>query len=63
MKAIRKVAKSGQIAIPPEILDLMEIEPGDYVEFDIIRIVEKTAKMERSESKNPLMTTPEPILA
>lgn len=66
MKAIRKVAKSGQIAITPEIIELMGIEPGDYVEFDVIRIVHKAsgAKMEESGIENPLMvTTPEPILA
>jgi len=63
MKAIRKVAKSGQISIPPEIMELMEIQPGDYVEFDVIQKVTKSAKMGESEIKNPLMPTPEPILA
>ncbi|MGD0952884.1 MAG: AbrB/MazE/SpoVT family DNA-binding domain-containing protein [Methanotrichaceae archaeon] len=41
MKAIRKVAKSGQISIPPEIMEIMKIEPGDYIEFDVISIVHK----------------------
>lgn len=64
MKAIRKVAKSGQISLTPEIIDLMGIEPGDYIEFDVIRIVRKAgAKMEESGLENPLMPTPEPILA
>lgn len=65
MKAIRKVAKSGQISLTPEIVELMGIEPGDYIEFDVIKIVKKAnaAKMEGSEQENPLMVTPEPILA
>lgn len=64
MRAIRKVAKSGQISLTPEIIDIMEIEPGDYIEFDVIRVVRKSnAKMEGSELENPLMPTPEPILA
>lgn len=64
MKAIRKVAKSGQVSLTPEIIDLMGIEPGDYVEFDVIRIVRKAGtKMEESEQENPLMLTPEPIFA
>lgn len=64
MKAIRKVAKSGQISLTPEIIDLMGIEPGDYIEFDVIRVVRKSsAKMEMGELENPLMPTPEPILA
>lgn len=64
MKAIRKVAKSGQISLTPEIIDLMGIGPGDYIEFDVIRIVRKAdAKMEESGLENPLMPTPEPILA
>ena len=64
MRAIRKVAKSGQISLTPEIIDIMEIEPGDYIEFDVIRVVRKSnAKMEGSEPENPLMPTPEPILA
>lgn len=64
MKAIRKVAKSGQISLTPEILDLLGIEPGDYIEYDVIRIVRKVGtKMEESELENPLMSTPEPIFA
>lgn len=64
MKAIRKVAKSGQISLTPEIIDLMGIEPGDYIEFDVIRVVRKSsAKMEIGELENPLMPTPEPIFA
>ena len=65
MKAIRKVAKSGQISIPPEILTLMQIEPGDYIEFDVIGIVRKAnaEKMEGSELENPLLPTLEPIFA
>lgn len=64
MKAIRKVAKSGQISLTPEIIDLMEIEPGDYIEFDVIRIVRRaSAKMEESGLENPLMAAPEPIFA
>jgi bifunctional DNA-binding transcriptional regulator/antitoxin component of YhaV-PrlF toxin-antitoxin module len=65
MKAIRKVAKSGQVSLTPEIIDLMDIGPGDYIEFDVIRVVRKAdAKMEESELReNPLMPTLEPILA
>lgn len=64
MKAIRKVAKSGQISLTPEIIELMGIEPGDYIEYDVIRIVKKAnAKMEESGLENPLMATPEPIFA
>jgi len=64
MRDIRKVAKSGQISLTPEIIDIMEIEPGDYIEFDVIRVVRKSnAKMEGSKLENPLMPTPEPILA
>lgn len=64
MKAIRKVAKSGQISLTPEILDLLGIEPGDYIEYDVIRIVRKVGtKMEESELENPLMSTPELIFA
>lgn len=64
MKAIRKVAKSGQVSLTPEIIDLMGIEAGDYIEFDVIRIVRKAnTKMEGSEQENPLMVTPDPISA
>jgi bifunctional DNA-binding transcriptional regulator/antitoxin component of YhaV-PrlF toxin-antitoxin module len=64
MKAIRKVAKSGQISLTPEIIELMGIEPGDYIEYDVIRIVKKAnAKMEGSGIENPQIATPEPILA
>jgi len=64
MKAIRKVAKSGQISLTPEIIELMGIEPGDYIEYDVIRIVKKAnAKMEESGIENPQIATPEPILA
>ena len=42
----------------------MGIEPGDYIEFDVIRVVRKSsAKMEMGELENPLMPTPEPIFA
>jgi hypothetical protein len=64
MKAIRKVAKSGQVSLTPEIIDLMGIESGDYIEYDVIRIVRKAgAKMEESEQENPQMPTLEPVFA
>ncbi len=54
MRAIRRVAKSGQVSIPPEIMDLLGIEPGDYVEFDVLRKVEKADIKAKGESENPL---------
>ena len=66
MKAIRKVAKSGQISLTPEIIDLMGIEAGDYIEYDVIRIVRKASESKMSESElqqNPMMPTPELIFA
>lgn len=54
MRAIRRVAKSGQVSIPPEIMDLLGIEPGDYIEFDVLRKVEKADIKAKGESENPL---------
>jgi len=64
MRAIRKVAKSGQVSLPPEIIEVMGIEPGDIIEYEVIGIVKKVnAKMEKSGIENPQMATLEPISA
>jgi len=64
MRAIRKVAKSGQVSLPPEIIEVMGIEPGDIIEYEVIKIVKKASpKMEKSGTENPLLATPEPISA
>jgi bifunctional DNA-binding transcriptional regulator/antitoxin component of YhaV-PrlF toxin-antitoxin module len=57
------VAKSGQISLPPEIIDIFGIEAGDYVEIDVIGIVKKASEIGKSEIQNPQMPTLEPILA
>ena len=63
MRATKRMAKSGQVSIPPEIIELFEIEPGDYVEFDVIGVIKKGSKIGKSEILNPQMPTLEPILA
>jgi bifunctional DNA-binding transcriptional regulator/antitoxin component of YhaV-PrlF toxin-antitoxin module len=63
MRATRRVAKSGQISLPPEIIDIFGIEAGDYVEIDVIGIVKKASEIGKSEIQNPQMPTLEPILA
>jgi len=51
MRASLRVAKSGQVAIPPQIRDSMGIEPGDVVEIDVIAIVHKAK--DAKDSKKP----------
>jgi bifunctional DNA-binding transcriptional regulator/antitoxin component of YhaV-PrlF toxin-antitoxin module len=63
MRATRRVAKSGQISLPPEMIEILGIEAGDYVEFDVIDVIKKGPKIGKSESLNPQMPTLEPILA
>ena len=45
MKVVRKVGDKGQITIPKEIRDVMDIEDGDIVEFEIVAVhIPKTNK-------------------
>lgn len=63
MRATRRVAKNGQISLPPEIMRILGIEAGDYIEFEVIGIVKKGSEIGKSGIKNPQMPTLEPILA
>jgi len=63
MRATRRVAKNGQISLPPEIMTVLGIEPGDYIEFEVIGIVKKGSEIGKSGILNPQMATLEPILA
>ena len=63
MRATRRVAKNGQISLPPEIITVLGIEPGDYIEFEVIGIVKKGSEIGKSGILNPQMATLEPILA
>lgn len=38
MKIIRKVGDKGQVTIPKEVRDVMDIEDGDIVEFEIVAV-------------------------
>ena len=38
MKIVRKVGDNGQVTIPKEIRDVMDIEDGDIIEFDIVAV-------------------------
>lgn len=41
MQATAKLFKTGQITIPREIRLLLDLQPGDYVTFDVIGKQEK----------------------
>ncbi|MGA9097755.1 MAG: AbrB/MazE/SpoVT family DNA-binding domain-containing protein [Methanotrichaceae archaeon] len=53
MRAIVKLAKSGQVSIPPEIRDILGAEPGDYLEIDVIGITSKAKSVAKDNSQNP----------
>lgn len=38
MKFVRKLGDKGQITVPKEIRDLMELHDGDIVEFQIVNV-------------------------
>lgn len=48
MKIVRKVGDKGQVTIPKEIRDVMDIEDGDIVEFEIVAVhINKDPKKKR----------------
>ncbi|MDD1762125.1 MAG: AbrB/MazE/SpoVT family DNA-binding domain-containing protein [Methanothrix sp.] len=66
MRAIVKIAKSGQVSIPNEIREILGAEAGDYLEIDVIGIAAKSAREQekgKSGYLNPRIATLEPILA
>ena len=46
MQATVRVTRSGQVSIPFEIRQIMDIEEGDYVTVDIIRVEQKKSAKE-----------------
>ena len=44
-------------------MTILGIEPGDYIEVDVIGIVKKASEIGKSGILNPQMATLEPILA
>ncbi len=53
MRAIVKLAKSGQVSIPPEIREILGAEPGDYLDIDVIGITHKAKGSGKEKSQNP----------
>ena len=57
MKIVRKVGDRGQVTIPKEVREVMEIHDGDIVEFELIAVhakkKEKRVEPPRAERRNP----------
>ncbi len=45
-----KLAKSGQVSVPPEIREILGAAPGDYLEIEVIGIVAKAKGSENEKS-------------
>ena len=46
MQATVRVTRAGQISIPFEIRQIMEIEEGDYITVDVLRMEQKKSVKE-----------------
>lgn len=58
LRFIKKIVERGNVTIPSDVREALEIDEGDIVEFEIVSIVKKTPKG-TDESQAPA-TRPEP---
>lgn len=56
MRFVRKVGRRGILTVPNELRELLEINEGDIVEFDLLAVVRK--KRDRAERSLDSNTTP-----
>lgn len=52
MKVLKKVGDRGQVTIPKEIRELMEIDDGDIVEFEILAIHHPKKKRGKADAQS-----------
>lgn len=50
---VRRVYERGKITVPKEFRDLLEVEDGDMVEFEIYGVVKKSGRSHSPPSSRP----------
>lgn len=50
MRFIKKIVERGNVTIPSDVREALDIDEGDIVEFDIVNIVKKTEREAAEEA-------------
>jgi bifunctional DNA-binding transcriptional regulator/antitoxin component of YhaV-PrlF toxin-antitoxin module len=61
MRFLRKVGQRGSLTLPTELREVLSIDEGDLVEFEVIGVVRRSSAAKRDSFPSPSPNAPVPV--